>query len=151
MSSGIQVSDEVKQVYEQVKMNGPNKRQFALFKLNDDKTEIVLDYMADKCESKSNETKEKGQAKHFQEVINTLPKKDGRYLLFDYEYEGKHGPASKLVLIMWCPEILSVNMKMLYASSKDALKKTCKDIGADIQADCLDDLSTSDVEFKLKK
>ena len=38
---------------------------------------------------------------------------------------------------------------MLYASSKDALKKAFPDCGAEFQADCPDDLCHSDIEAKV--
>lgn len=47
------------------------------------------------------------------------------------------------------PSNIPIKKKMLYASSKDALKKAFPDCGAEFQADCPDDLSHTDIEAKV--
>nr|KAG5690128.1 hypothetical protein BaRGS_003451 [Batillaria attramentaria] len=99
MSSGVQVSDQCKNLYQKVKMNlsGKAKLNFAVFKISDDLTQIVPD----------------------EERM--------------------------------CPSSVSIKKKMLYASSKDALKKCFNDVGGEFQADCAEDLCHKDIEGKLTK
>ena len=48
-----------------------------------------------------------------------------------------------------CPEIASVQAKMLYASSKDAVKKKLNGIGFEFQASELSDICYQDVLDKM--
>nr|KAG5690127.1 hypothetical protein BaRGS_003450 [Batillaria attramentaria] len=128
MSSGVQVSDQCKNLYQKVKMNlsGKAKLNFAVFKISDDLTQIVPD----------------------EERIQ-LPQDDGRYIVYDYPYKSSFGASSKVILVMWCPSSVSIKKKMLYASSKDALKKCFNDVGGEFQADCAEDLCHKDIEGKV--
>lgn len=47
-----------------------------------------------------------------------------------------------------CPNAISIKRKMLYASSKDALKKVMSEV-TEFQADCADDLQHKDITSKV--
>ena len=95
MASGVQVSDDCKQVFAEVKMNlqGKKKLRYTVLKFSDDLKEIIIDEER-KCEDMEKE-------EHFMDTIRGLPEDDGRYILYDYPYQSSFGKASKVILIMW--------------------------------------------------
>jgi len=149
MASGVAVADACKEVYQQVKMNikGKEKFRYAVFRIADSLKEIETD--TDRMGTASDMDAE--EPAHFQRIISGLPADDGRYIIYDYPFQGSFGPTSKIILVLWVPEGISIKKKMLYASSKDALKKSFPDCSAEFQADCPDDLSHKDIEGKLRK
>ena len=98
MASGVQVSDDCKQVFAEVKMNlqGKKKLRYTVLKFSDDLKEIIIDE-----ERKCGEDVEKEEPLHFMDTIRGLPEDDGRYILYDYPYQSSFGKSSKVILIMW--------------------------------------------------
>lgn len=128
-------------------IKGKKKLRFAVFKIADDLTHIEPD-------TERNATAENMDAEepaNFQSIIGALPPDDGRYIIYDYPFQGSFGPSSKIILVLWVPEKITIKKKMLYASSKDALKKSFPDCSGEFQADCPDDLTHKDIEAKLRK
>lgn len=61
------------------------------------------------------------------------------------------GPASnKIIFIVWLPDTAKVKSKMIYAASKDALKKKLIGIGSEIQATDPSELEDSVIGEKLQ-
>ena len=88
----------------------------------------------------------------YNDFLQALPKDKPCYALVDVEVTSKSGAGhSKLCYIFWCPENVNVKEKMLYSTSKDALKKACKGTQCEIQAHDMDDLALNDVQIKLNK
>jgi len=52
---------------------------------------------------------------------------------------------------VWCPENASIKKKMIYASTKDTLKKKLTGLAAEFQADCKSDMKYSEVLEKVSK
>lgn len=70
---------------------------------------------------------ESNAAYEFSEFVNTLPPDECRYIVYDVEGQGASGTLqSKLLLISWVPESATIMHKMLYSSSKEALKLDLK-------------------------
>lgn len=99
MSSGVAVSDEVKNCFQQVKMNtkSGSKLRYGVFKIGEDFKDIVVDKSLMSTASES--TRE--EPSHFTEVICGLPQDDGRYVVYDYPYTESYGDTSKLIFILW--------------------------------------------------
>lgn len=99
MSSGVQVSDACKESYQQVKMNlqGKKKLRYSVLKISDNLKEIVVDEERICSEADM----EKEEPAHFMDIIRGLPEDDGRYIVYDYPYQGSFGKSSKVILIMW--------------------------------------------------
>jgi len=73
-------------------------------------------------------------------------KKECRYGLFDAVYKLKDGQnRTKLVFFLWSPENATVKQKMVYTSSKDALKRALVGIGKEVQACDYGDLAWESV------
>lgn len=97
------------------------KYKFVLYALNDNKTEIVV--------------KETSTAEDYDTFLEKLSEDDCLYAVYDFEYEigGNEGKRSKLVFYTWSPDTAPVRAKMVYASSKDALRRALNGISTDIQ------------------
>jgi len=132
-------------------MKGKEKLVYAVFRMSDDLKSVVIDEDRMGNSSDPGTTEVESYQSIFTGVIQDLPKDDGRYVIFDYHYKGSFGNTSKMILVLWAPNDISIKKKMLYASSKDALKKCFPDMGGEFQADCPEDLSHADIETKLKK
>jgi len=65
------------------------------------------------------------------------------YAVFDFEYEEEGGKRTKIIFVPWIPDTSNVKSKMLYSSSKDALKKKLVGIAQEIQA-----TDKSEVDFQ---
>ncbi|KAJ0002910.1 hypothetical protein NQD34_008059 [Periophthalmus magnuspinnatus] len=76
----------------------------------------------------------------YMHFVSMLPLKDCRYALYDATYETKETKKEDLVFIFWAPECASLKSKMIYASSKDAIKRKFEGIKHEWQVNGLEDL-----------
>ncbi|XP_070834099.1 non-muscle cofilin 1-like [Chaetodon trifascialis] len=136
MASGVQVSDEVKDLITDIKLQRSEPMQHirvAAFKIKDGfilKDEVVrqADLVGDDA---------------FLAFKGLLDPKRCRYILYDCHFDTKESSNKKeLVFVLWCPETGCVKDKMAFASSKDALKKCMTGIKHNLQmnepSDCGD-------------
>ncbi|CAG8771393.1 18102_t:CDS:2, partial [Dentiscutata erythropus] len=123
-ASGVTASDECMDLYQELKLK--KKYKYILFKINDSKgnPEIVVD-----------RAEENATYEDFKNVLANELKEEPRYAVFDFDYEKPGaGPRNKLVFFSWVPDMTSnVKLKMLYASSKDAIRKRLDGIGVEVQ------------------
>jgi cofilin len=98
-----------------------HSHRFIIFSLNDAKTEIVVS----KASNESN----------YEDFVNELPENDCRYAVYDFEYEtaSGEGKRSKIVFYIWSPDTAPVKSKMIYASSKDALRRALNGVSTEVQ------------------
>lgn len=96
------------------------KYKFIIYGLNDDKTEIIV--------------KEKSTDDSYDAFLEKLPENDCVYAVYDFEYElGADGKRSKIIFFTWSPDTAPIRSKMVYASSKDAIRRALNGIAAEIQ------------------
>merc|ERR1712086_1203257 len=139
MSSGVQVADDCSKEFEAMKIR--KAYAYIIFKITDDKKNIVIE--------KKGEKGDKSQEEYFAEFAKELPDGDCRYGIFDVEINTKSGAtANKLIFVAWSDDNASVKPKMLYASSKDALKKTLTGINEEFQATERGDLDEQEIKKK---
>uniref|UniRef100_A0A674CV58 Cofilin 1 n=1 Tax=Salmo trutta TaxID=8032 RepID=A0A674CV58_SALTR len=116
----ITVFNEMKVRKLQANEDEKKKRKKAvLFCLSEDKKHIIL---------------EEGQE------ILTGDVDDCRYALYDATYETKETKKEDLVFIFWAPDGAPLKSKMIYASSKDAIKKKFTGIKHEWQVNGLEDI-----------
>ncbi|KAL7423719.1 cofilin [Cryptotrichosporon argae] len=120
MSSGVQPTQECLEKYQELKQG--KKLTYVVYGLSDDKRSIVV--------LKTSESKD------FDEFIGELPEKECRWAVYDFEYTlpGGEGIRNKLVFVMWSPDDANVKNKMIFASSKEALRRRLDGIHIEIQA-----------------
>ncbi|XP_029468739.1 cofilin-2-like [Rhinatrema bivittatum] len=143
MASGVAVSDEVVAAYNDMKLrkscSQEEKRQrkkFVFLRISPDKTTIIVDKQLELLVGDIGEK----VPDPFHYLINMLPKDDCRYILYDAFYETNECKKEAMVFIVWISEDASIKDKMLYASSKDALKKKLQGIRLEVQATNKEDL-----------
>ena len=132
MASGVNVDDAVVHAFNQLKMG--HYLRYAIFKISDDFSRIEVSSTAETAT--------------YDEFCASLPANDCRYGVYDFEYEVDGGKRNKIVLFVWAPDSAKIKNKMLYASSKDNLKKMMVGIGSEVQAT---DASEIDYQVVLEK
>ena len=72
---------------------------------------------------------------NYDDFLAELPPAECRYAIYDFEYDigGGEGKRSKIVFFTWSPDTAPIRSKMVYASSKDALRRSLNGVAADIQ------------------
>ncbi|XP_037059234.1 cofilin-1-like [Peromyscus leucopus] len=143
MASGVAISDGVIKVFndmEVCKSSTPEevkkRKEVVLFCLSEDKKNIILE------EGKEILVGDVGQTVDDPHTtfVKMLPDKDCRYALYDATYETKESKKEDLVFIFWAPESAPLKSKMIYASSKDAIKKKLTGIKLELQANCYEEV-----------
>lgn len=146
--SGVSISPECVSKFNELKLN--KKIKYILYKLSDDYKEIVVE-----------EASEDGDWDNFREkLINAQSKsktgkvgKGPRYAIYDFNYDlaSGEGSRSKITFIAWSPDDAGIQPKMVYASSKDALKRALNGIATEFQANDEDDIEYQSVLNKVSK
>lgn len=137
MTYSVAVADESLQAFNDLKLGKSYK--FILFALNDDKTSIVV--------------KETSKDQSYDSFLEKLPENDCLYAIYDFEYEinGNEGKRSKIVFYTWSPDTAPVRSKMVYASSKDALRRALNGVSTDIQGTDFAEVSYETVLEKVSR
>ncbi|EDV24028.1 Cofilin [Trichoplax sp. H2] len=134
MTSGVTLGENVLSTYDDCQLR--HKYKFILFKLNDNKTQIVVE-----------DAVTEGS---YEDLLARLPEDDGRFAVYDFQYfTADGGERNKLVLIAWVPDTAKIKVKMVYASSKENLKKELNGIHLHVQATDKDELDKDDILSKL--
>mmetsp|Transcript_37520 Transcript_37520/g.67878 ORF Transcript_37520/g.67878 Transcript_37520/m.67878 type:complete len:140 (-) Transcript_37520:79-498(-) len=136
--TGVTVADECTEKFNEMKLKKTNK--FITFKIENKKT-VVIDVMGE-------------SGKTMQDFRDALPDSEARYALIDVDYTSEDGrPQTKLTFVFWCnDDTVPVREKMLYAGTKDAIKKKFPGIMKELQANSPDELEDEAIfELMLKK
>merc|ERR1711879_1076067 len=119
MASGIQVADECTTAYQELKLG--HKHRYVIYHVTDDKKSIVVE-----------KTAEPGAT--YDDFVAALPKDDCRYAVYDFEWQADGRTQNKILFYVWSPDTSKIKSKMIYAASKDALKKCLVGIAREVQA-----------------
>jgi len=146
--SGANVAPECITKFNELKLN--KKIKFIIYKLDDAYKEIVVE-----------EASEDGDWEVFREKLITAQSKNKmgklgkgpRYAVYDFNYDlaSGEGSRSKITFIAWSPDDAGIQPKMIYASSKDALKRALNGIATEFQANDEDDIEYQSVLAKVSK
>ncbi|KAK7722112.1 cofilin [Diaporthe eres] len=149
MTSGrATVNEECVSTWNDLKLS--KKHKYIIFKLSDDLKEIVVEHTSDSKdweEFRNRLVNAKTVSKTGQEGIGP------RYAVYDFEYSlsSGEGDRNKLTFIAWSPDDAGIKSKMVYASSKDALKRALSGIAVEIQANDADDIEHDSILAKVSK
>jgi hypothetical protein len=136
--SGATVNQECIEAYNDLKLS--KKYKYIIFKLSDDNKEIVV-------ESTSEDAPEYDDFRN--KLVNAQSKnkagvlgKGPRYAVYDVQYDlaSGEGTRNKITFIAWSPDDAGIQPKMVYASSKEALKRALPGLAVEIQANDTDDI-----------
>ncbi|KAJ2508442.1 cofilin [Coemansia sp. RSA 2052] len=158
MSSGITVDDQCKLAYQELKVT--HEFKFVLFKIADDNKSIIVDTTSlgpfVDLESVSPAEKEaalaarkaakeklvgKKETDIYELFVKQLPEQECRYAVYDFAYEKDGSSRNKILFYAWSPDTAKIKNKMVYASSKDSLRKTLVGIAQDVQATDYEEVS----------
>ncbi|KAL3672979.1 hypothetical protein V7S43_002276 [Phytophthora oleae] len=104
-------------------MRSPHDFRYFIYKIEDD-SDIAIESTGSRSES-------------YHDLAGKLAQiTDGcRYALVDLDVTTKDGrPISKLVFLLWSPDTVPIKSKMLYALSKEAIKRALMGVGIYITA-----------------
>ncbi|KAF2457099.1 hypothetical protein BDY21DRAFT_34203 [Lineolata rhizophorae] len=146
--SGVSVSPECISAFNELKLGKDIK--YIIYKISDDWKEIVVE-----------ETSKEDDWSAFREKLLNAKSKDrrgkegigGRYAVYDVEYdlEGGEGRRNKITFISWSPDDAPQYPRMMYSSSKEALKRALNGLAADIQANDADDIEFDNIISRVSK
>ncbi|CAG8592676.1 7331_t:CDS:2 [Acaulospora morrowiae] len=134
MASGITVSDESLTTYKDLQLG--KKHQYIIFKVSDDFKAIVVDKVGQKgCD-------------YEKEFLPSIPDNEPRYIVYDFAYDTEEGRRNKIIFFLWNPDsdgVKSVRQKMIYSSSKKAIRDRLLGISVDLQVSDKTDLIYEEV------
>jgi len=135
--SGATVSQDCITAFNELKL--AKKFKYIIFKLSDDNRQIVVEEASP----------DKDWENFRQKLVNATTKtntgavgKGPRYAIYDFEYNlaGGEGSRNKITFIAWSPDDAGVKAKMIYAASKEALKRSLNGVATELQANDQDDI-----------
>lgn len=135
--SGIAIPKECVEVFQDLKLN--KKYKFIIYKLSDDFTSVEIE---DRSDDKDWENFREKLIKAETKSKNGSIGKGPRFAVYDFNYELSSGEGyrSKIVFISWSPDDAGVQAKMIYAASKEGLRRTLDGIACEFQANDEDDI-----------
>ncbi|KAF1346612.1 cofilin [Delphinella strobiligena] len=145
--SGVSVSPECISAFNDLKLGKSTK--WIIYKISDDWKEIVVE-----------ETSSVDDYSAFREKLLSAKSKDrkgkegqgGRYAVYDVEYETEgEGKRSKITFISWVPDDAPQYPRMMYSSSKEAIKRALNGLASDIQANDPDDIEYDTIVSRVSK
>jgi cofilin len=133
--SGVACDDKCVEVFDEMKLR--HTKRFITYKIVDKKS-IEIDAIGEK-------------EKTYDDFLAAMPENEPRYGVVDVSYNTDDGrPQEKIVFFLWSPDDGGVKDKMLYASSKDALRKKLQGVAREIQANDRSELSLEEVIKQFK-
>uniref|UniRef100_A0A7S0MAT1 ADF-H domain-containing protein n=1 Tax=Cryptomonas curvata TaxID=233186 RepID=A0A7S0MAT1_9CRYP len=138
MASGVAVSDDCVTVFNDLKLK--HDKKYIIFSMNPAMTEIQV-------------LKSSSKDASYEEFVAEFPSGSCRYGVFDVEYTDPKtgGQRNKIVFFSWCDDNARVKEKMIYASSKDELKKRLVGIATEVQANDKSGFDMKDVVDRVVK
>jgi len=134
-ASGVGVNDNCLTTYQKLKLG--KKLKFIIYSLNSTNTEIVVDKESDSLD--------------YDDFVAALPEDQCRYAIYDFQFEVEGGQRNKLTFFTWSPDNAKIKNKMIYASSKDSLRRALIGIAADIQGTDFDEIAYETVLDKVSR
>jgi len=129
MASGVGLNPKCLEVYQELKTR--KKFKYIIYTLNETNTEIIVD--------------KTGEESDYESFVEKLPPNECRYAVYDFEYEKEGGKRNKITFYSWAPGDAKIKSRMVFASSKDALRRALVGVGAEIQGTDSDEVSHESV------
>lgn len=144
--SGVGLGPDCVSTFEELKLK--KTYSYIIYKLSDDRKTIIVD-------KKKTDTavENKSPQSAYDDFVAALPEADCRYAVFDFNYEidATEGKRNKIVFVTWSPDNAPIRSKMVYASSKDALRRSLNGVGAEIQGTDFSEVAYETVLEKVAK
>ncbi|ORX45795.1 hypothetical protein BCR36DRAFT_585551 [Piromyces finnis] len=135
-SSGVGVKDECINAFQDLKLG--RKLKYIIYKISDNLKEVVVEKTGDESE--------------YDDFVANLPENECRYAVYDFNYTNDEGgKRTKIVFYTWSPDTARIKMKMVYAATKEAIKKKLDGIYVEIQCTDLAEASYETVFEKVNR
>jgi len=136
MSSGVGVNSQCIAAFQDLKLK--KKTRYITFTLSNDLTEIVVEKAS--------------ESQSYEDFLADLPEVECRWAVYDFEYEKEGaGKRNKIVFYSWSPDDAKIKQKMLFASSRDALRRSLVGIAVEIQGTDYSEVSWESVHDKASR
>merc|ERR1712032_1088224 len=121
--SAVKVAKEVMQQYDE--MQRKRIHRFLVFQVVGQ--EVIIEKVG-------------GSAERYEDFVAALPKDAPRFGIVDYEFRTKDNrPQTKLIFVHWVPDSSSRTDKVIYAASKENVKRHFSGLAREVQATDLSD------------
>jgi len=118
MSSGVAVNSDCLNVFQELKLR--KKHKYIIFGLSPDKTEII--------------SLKTGTSTEYEDFLADLPENQCRWAIYDLEFQKEEGGVrNKIIFYHWSPDDAKIKDKMVFASSRDALRRSLVGVAVEIQ------------------
>ncbi|KAI1317595.1 cofilin [Mortierella claussenii] len=134
-ASGVTADQTCLEAFQELKLR--KKLKYIIYKLSDNNSEIVVE--------------EKAETATYDEFLEKLPKDDCRWAVYDFDFSTPDGERNKIVFYSWSPDDAKIKSKMLYSSSKDALRKTLNGVAFEVQGTDRDEVEYETVLEKVQR
>jgi len=132
--SAVPVEDVCVESFNEMKLK--HNKRYIIYKIENEK--IVIE-----CEADNKAT--------YEEFVKALPEDEPRYAAVDFEYSTDDGrPQSKLIFVLWSPDNGAVKKKMIYAASKDNIKRKLVGCTKELQANDASEVDIAEVTKLMK-
>ncbi|ETW81624.1 hypothetical protein HETIRDRAFT_383987 [Heterobasidion irregulare TC 32-1] len=136
MASGVAVNPECLSAFQELKLG--KKTKYIVYTVSKDNTEIIVE--------------KSSTSSSYDEFISDLPEFECRWAVYDFEFEKEGaGKRNKICFYSWSPDDAKVKQKMLFASSKDALRRALVGIAAEIQGTDFSEVAHESVLDKVSR
>lgn len=141
MSSGVTANQDCLEAYQQLKLG--KKYRYVIFTLSNDLKEIVVEKKAERTPDVTVQ---------YEEFVGSLSETECRWAVYDFEFEKEDGgKRSKIIFFSWSPDSAKIKQKMLFASSKSALRLALVGLSSEIQGTDFSEISHDSVLEKVSK
>ena len=135
VDANLEVAEQCLSAFNRIKMD--KDIRYVIFKIENQRV-VVVDKVGQLSTS-------------FDSFHQDIPPNEPRFIVFDLEFRNNDGlNLNKIIFIHWCPDTSRVNEKMVYASTKENLKKRFVGIFKEIQASTLEDLQHASLVSALR-
>ncbi|XP_062256679.1 non-muscle cofilin 1-like [Platichthys flesus] len=147
MASGIKTSDEVTTIYNEMRLvkndaNQLERIRIVVFEIKDSQIQPTKTFRQKDLTDVENV---------YKVFLEQMPSGECCYLLYDCHFETKDSPKEELVLVMWTPDTSKCKDKMVYASSKQYIRKAMPGIKHEMEFNDASDYEIETFADKLGK
>ncbi|CAA0363338.1 unnamed protein product [Arabidopsis thaliana] len=119
-TTGMRVTDECTSSF--MDMKWKKVHRYIVFKIEEKSRKVTVDKVG-------------GAGESYHDLAASLPLDDCRYAVFDFDFVTVDNcRKSKIFFIAWSPEASKIRAKILYATSKDGLRRVLEGIHYELQA-----------------
>ncbi|ORX81906.1 hypothetical protein BCR32DRAFT_232385 [Anaeromyces robustus] len=123
--TGVKVDPQCVQLFNELKMG--HNLKYIVYAFNKERSRIIVERTGE------------DEDITYEEFIDTLPKNECRYVIFNFDFEHSYMGTSitakceRILLLLWCPSTSKIREKMLFASSKRTIRKALDGVQVEVQ------------------